>query len=893
MYKKYLSLIFILISTFTAAQTDIAILKGKITDEKGEPLSYASVVLKEINNGTLTDNAGNYKIPARSGSYTLEITYIGYEKFSEKITLQGGKTVSKDFKLKSTSFVIGGIEVTAHNDFIPVTPETKSVVSSGEIEHIQASSLSDVLKVTPGVETTSNATLANAEKASIRKGDALGTQIVLDGVPVSNTANMQTGIGYSTSNSGIDLRAIPAENIREVEIVRGIPSARYGDLADGLLIVKTKSSAEPFRAKYKYNPQLNEFNFSGGTSAFGWIFNSNLNVAVSERDVRVEGDGYTRIAGQISAEKENEDFSLKNIIYVTRAMDESKEKPGYALRDAWYNRDLNIKYTGSYTHRFSSFSSFNMNISGGWTKQDSYSQSLISRDNIVITDNLNEGAVQGKIVFGSYLGKKWIKGDVWNLYADANYNFRFFTDDLLHTITGGTTWRNDFNKGEGIVFDPLYPPSLSTSAQRLRSYENLPHYNNLSLYAEDRITGRLFRPFTLQVGVRYEVYRPNGFDLKGLWGQGDLIKSYNGSFLNPRINFSYNLAEDTQLRMSYGVTSKAPPLGMIAAQKKYVDIVDTVAVKNPSVPESNFSIISTNIRNIANEYIKGYKQNKYEISLDQQIGSVGFTATGYYNNSDNMFDAVSTPTVFYKYSYPSWPDVSSMFVKDSLLDSYAMYSNSRWQKVSGIEVTFRTRKIPVINTIFTFDAAYTHQESGRKNNIEYGGQRFSSLLGIKVIPAYNYYVDMSKDLLLNYRFEIQSKSLGMWITLHIQQKLIEFEKSVGYGDTLAVGYFTQKGQFIIIPESERASEKYTQLRKNIEYYELLDEDLPNKFLFNVKVSKSLWSGASVSFYVNNFLNSRPVYKTRRSNPLNPMYEIRNPNIFYGIELSAALGGLAE
>ncbi|MGE5499531.1 MAG: TonB-dependent receptor domain-containing protein, partial [Syntrophothermus sp.] len=395
------------------------------------------------------------------------------------------------------------------------------------------------------------------------------------------------------------------------------------------------------------------------------------------------------------------------------------------------------------------------------------------------------------------------------------------------------------------------------------------------------------------VGVRYEVYRPNGFDLKGLWGKGDLIKSYNGSFLNPRINFSYNLAEETQLRLSYGVTSKAPPLGMIAAQKKYFDIVDTVSVRNPSVPESNFSIISTNIRNIANENIKGYKQNKYEISLDQQIGSVGFTVTGYHNNSDYIFDEMNTPTVFYKYSYPTWPDVSSRFVKDSLLDSYKIYGNNKWQKVSGIEITFRTRKIPVINTIFTFDAAYTHQETGLKNNIEYGLQRYSSLLGIKLIPVYKSNVDITKDFLLNYRFEIQSKTLGMWITLHIQQKLIEFNRKTGFGDSLAIGYFTQKGEFITIPENEKASSKYSQLSKNVEYYMLLDEDPPNKFLFNIKVSKSLWSGASVSFYVNNFLNSKPVYRVSRSNPLNPKYETRNPDIFYGIELSTALGGFNE
>ncbi|MDZ7763810.1 MAG: TonB-dependent receptor plug domain-containing protein [Melioribacteraceae bacterium] len=74
------------------------------------------------------------------------------------------------------------------------------------------------------------------------EGSSLGTQVIIDGVPVSNTANLQAGIGYSTAGSGVDLRLIPAENIESVEIIRGVPSVKYGDLVDGAVIVKSKAS---------------------------------------------------------------------------------------------------------------------------------------------------------------------------------------------------------------------------------------------------------------------------------------------------------------------------------------------------------------------------------------------------------------------------------------------------------------------------------------------------------------------------------------------------------------------------------------------------------------------------------------------------------------------------
>ena len=62
---------------------------------------------------------------------------------------------------------------------------------------------------------------------------ALGTQIQVDGIPISNDANLQysTSYGsiqeYANVNRGVDTRAISTDDIESVEIVRGIPSVEY------------------------------------------------------------------------------------------------------------------------------------------------------------------------------------------------------------------------------------------------------------------------------------------------------------------------------------------------------------------------------------------------------------------------------------------------------------------------------------------------------------------------------------------------------------------------------------------------------------------------------------------------------------------------------------------
>jgi len=868
------------------SQNNTGHISGTVLSDENEALPFANAVLKETNNGATTDKKGKFRISSRTGIYILEVSFIGYEKSIMNVKIEENKTLELVIKLKSTSFEIGTIEVVGKSDFIPITPETKTTVTSSEIEHMQASSLNDVLKLTPGVETT-NPTLNGTEKASIRKGDALGTQIILDGIPITNNANLQIGIGQSTANSGFDLRSIPAENIKEVEIIRGIPSAQYGDFTDGLMIVKTKAYVETPKVKFKYNPQLYEFNLSAGYQVWDWVVNGNLNFASSERDIRVEGDGYTRIAGQLTLEKDTDEMNFKNIFYFTRSFDEYKEKPGYELREAWYNRDMNIKYSGEFSS-ISDLTKLTARLSVSYTRQNSFDQRLVSRDNLVLSTRRDEGTQEGRIVFGSYLGSKTITGDVWNIFSDVNYSFRFFLGEILHSWLGGVTYRNDFNSGKGIEFDQLFPPTVSVTSPRLRDYSSIPAYNILSFYLEDKITGNIFKPFTLQIGARYEVYRPAGFDIKGLYGQGDLIKSYNGSFLNPRAAFSMNLADDTQIRLGFGVSTKSPPMGMIFAQDKYFDVVDTVSVVNPAYPDSNFSLISTFVRQQANEYIKGYKQKKYEFSIDQQFDFIGISLTGYINNTTDIFQSVGEPTIYYKRTFPTWPSTGDAFVNRVYLDSYTKYLNNGWMNVNGLEFALNTNRIPAINTLFKFDAAYTYNEAGTKNGEYLSSSRFVASLNSEVMPIYVSSENYSKELLFNYRFEIQSKELGMWLTIHVQQKLIDIDGRRRYEDTLAIGYFSNDGGIIRIPAGERMDVKYEQLRRKIQSFDLLEEDRPNKWLINLKVSKSLWKGAAISFYVNNFLNNQPLYKRLRSSEISPVYDRRNPDIFYGIDFNTTI-----
>ena len=63
---------------------DAAPIKGKVTNEQGQPLEGATVLIKGTSNGTKTDAEGNFSINAAPGD-VLVISYVGMEAFEIKL----------------------------------------------------------------------------------------------------------------------------------------------------------------------------------------------------------------------------------------------------------------------------------------------------------------------------------------------------------------------------------------------------------------------------------------------------------------------------------------------------------------------------------------------------------------------------------------------------------------------------------------------------------------------------------------------------------------------------------------------------------------------------------------------------------------------------------------
>lgn len=83
---KYLLIagLFFLLSDLVTGQG----IKGVVTNQSGDPVPFASIYLKEIQEGTSTNLNGEFEIRLKNGKYTLLIRSLGFESITRQISVK-------------------------------------------------------------------------------------------------------------------------------------------------------------------------------------------------------------------------------------------------------------------------------------------------------------------------------------------------------------------------------------------------------------------------------------------------------------------------------------------------------------------------------------------------------------------------------------------------------------------------------------------------------------------------------------------------------------------------------------------------------------------------------------------------------------------------------------
>ncbi len=114
--KKIFTLLLILNSFLNYAQQPFREISGTVLDEKKQPIEFANVFVNNTSIGTATDAKGSFKlkIPNNIPNIEMIVSFAGFEKIKEKISLTD--TSKKNFTFKLKSILINEVRVTAKRD---------------------------------------------------------------------------------------------------------------------------------------------------------------------------------------------------------------------------------------------------------------------------------------------------------------------------------------------------------------------------------------------------------------------------------------------------------------------------------------------------------------------------------------------------------------------------------------------------------------------------------------------------------------------------------------------------------------------------------------------------------------------------------------------------------
>jgi hypothetical protein len=99
----------------TTSVSQAQILKGKITNQSGEPIQYSTVYIQELKQGTTSNTRGDYEIQIPTGRYTVIYQSLGFEPVLLNITISD-QTITKNVSLSIQYYEIPEVRITASGE---------------------------------------------------------------------------------------------------------------------------------------------------------------------------------------------------------------------------------------------------------------------------------------------------------------------------------------------------------------------------------------------------------------------------------------------------------------------------------------------------------------------------------------------------------------------------------------------------------------------------------------------------------------------------------------------------------------------------------------------------------------------------------------------------------
>ncbi len=887
-------------------------LRVKITDKATkDPLIGAVVMIKAYESYvTVYDEKGFttlQNIPA--GKAKVETQMLGYEPYSQTVVVTGDMEL--DIKLTETSLALEEITVVARASAAGTS--TSSTIGRQAMDHLQATSLMDVMQLIPGQLMTGAANLTSSEKVTIRTlntnstNNAFGTSVVVDGVPISDNASLKDKTSISsTGGTGVDLREIGADNIESIEVIRGIPSAEYGDLTSGAVIVNTKAGYSPLEVRTKINPET--FNTS---LSKGWKFkgrrgsmNANIDYAQSWGDPRQKTSSFDRITGGVTYTK-----TIKKIWYtntklnVSNLLDFRGDDPDVTVEGTETNqRSLSVRFSHNGKVSVNKLLMRTLSYSFGVSQSinESTTSTIVSADGgLPIITSLTNGYTEVPYITSSYKASGGTESEPFSVFAKVGNGFYLNFKKFRQRFNMGVEYKLDQNNARGFYNNNDAMPIRPNSNGRPRPYYNIPQLNQLSAYFEDNVTVDFSenRQFRLQAGVRYGMLQP---------GLAEQVSS-----LSPRLNASFKVNKWLELRGGWGKNSKTPGLSHLYPEPRYSDRL--VAEYLHSNPIQQLVIYHTYINTILrNKNLDNATNTKSELGFDINLpNGMTFSVVAYNDRMEGGFGNFTQYQTYYSNFYTvgngiivipdSKPvvDWSNPARVDTVFTTSGLTGNTQASNDRGVEFDFYLGQVKSLRTQFYISGAYMESKSWTT------GPNFSSPIGISPSSVYGqggsntppfkveYPSGLQKDIQRRFSSVLRAvyniPQMRMVASLNAQVIWYTYSASTNQRK-VPIGWLDTDLSYHKITEEMLADPNY-RIKGILLSDQILDPKetrpvtMPPVWLISARLTKDIAKNMRLSFYTSNLFFYTPM---QTSNVSNTPIE-RNSNSFaFGMEFSVKI-----
>ena len=874
------------------AQTDKATVEGVVRDSDGKPLSFATMFIAELGTGVSTDLEGKFRFTGTKGTeYTLNVSYLNH--VDKEVKVKAGSPEPLVIVLEEQSYELAEVVVMA--DYKKNQGST-AVINQQALEHIQPTSVADVLSLIPGgLFRESSATGFN--RISLRQSGSddntsLGMAVVMDGIPQDNDGFRASIPGLSTDeysdrlgmNRGIDLKTLSTDHIRKIEIVKGISSAKLGNLSSGGIQTTSKIGITPAQLRMKVDPLTKLIYLGKGfriSPKMGYL-HTGIDYTSVYDDRRDPMSKYSRLTGQVTYNNSVDvgDKTLFLFFKLSEVYTLNQAKEDELTQD--YNESFRNKYSrtgASFKAQMYDLGKIVDNVE--FIASADYTYDLIDRNRLVQTGTplpsplaTEEGESEGIYLPSTYYSPFQIENKPLSLLTQLNAESLFETRSFRHKVIYGLSWKRTKNYGEGVMVDMTRPPYPGNN-EYVRPVPNrsIPALSVGAAYAEEQLkhSNRWF-DFELNAGVRFTQM----FNLDTKYTE--LRKLQVEPRINAALSFNIDLAGGKSLRnmfrFGFGQENKLPTLDYIYPDRVYKDMIVLNAYTKQDDP-FNHLITYTKIYDVTNNSLRPNRNTKYEAGWDVEYEGYSLSLTFFKEHSDRGFESVAeySPVRYTRYVDPidGQPIVGRRPEKeDYVADPYATFvdmdivRNSMKVEKKGLEYLLRFPKIIPLSTTVEINGAYYDT-------------RYSSGAPLQYHPAFRDddrpqpYVgiyrrqDITRQRIFNTNlwFNTNIPRYKMIFTTFFQFIWLNEEMRIN-GDEYPSAYFDTDGRMHTVDDRILQSIKdgHTVWRHYHIYKEDFSETLPVSLTVNFKVTKEFSRMIRASFFVNNILDINPLYKNR-------------------------------